>query len=110
MQIKEEIQKLLIVGFIKPIQSPTSLANIVPVKKMDKLGAVLTFLTLIKHVLRMSSHYQTLTCWSMSSGHTMFSFINSFNGYNQIKMDSGDTTKTIFRTLIGNFHYTAMPF
>lgn len=33
VEIKEEIQKLLDVGFIKPIQNPTWLANIVQVKK-----------------------------------------------------------------------------
>lgn len=34
-QIKEEIKKLLEVGFIKPIQHPTWLSSIVPVKKSN---------------------------------------------------------------------------
>lgn len=37
VQIKEEIQKLLDVGFIKPIQHPTWFANILPVKKKNGL-------------------------------------------------------------------------
>lgn len=37
IQIKEEIQKLLDVGFIKPVQHPTWLANIVPVKTNQML-------------------------------------------------------------------------
>lgn len=35
IQIKQEIQKILEVGFIKPIQHPTWLPNIVPVKKKN---------------------------------------------------------------------------
>ena len=43
-------------------------------------------------------------------GSTMFSFIDRFNGYNQIKMVPRDAEKTAFRTLIGNFYYIVMPF
>ena len=42
--------------------------------------------------------------------HDMFSFMDGFNDYNQIKMSSRDATKTAFQTLIGNFYYTIMPF
>ena len=35
IQIKEEIDKLLRVGFIKPIHHPTWLANVVPVRKKN---------------------------------------------------------------------------
>ena len=34
-KIKEEVEKLLAAGFIKPIQHPTWLSNIVPVKKKN---------------------------------------------------------------------------
>ena len=40
----------------------------------------------------------------------MFSFLDGYNGYNQIRMDAKDVEKTAFRTLIGNFYYTMMPF
>uniref|UniRef100_A0A2N9IMP1 Integrase catalytic domain-containing protein n=1 Tax=Fagus sylvatica TaxID=28930 RepID=A0A2N9IMP1_FAGSY len=59
-QITQEVKKLLSAGFIKPIQHPRWLSNIVPVKKK--------------------------------------------NG--QIR----DAEKTAFRTPIGNFYYTVMPF
>lgn len=42
--------------------------------------------------------------------YSIFSFMDGFSGYNQISMDSRDTEKTIFRTPIGNFYYTVMPF
>ena len=40
----------------------------------------------------------------------MFSFMDGYNGYNQICMAAKDAKKTTFRTLIGNFYYTVMPF
>ena len=43
-------------------------------------------------------------------GSAMFSFMDGFNGYNQIKMAQNDVEKTAFTTPIGNFYYTVMPF
>ena len=43
-------------------------------------------------------------------GNAMFSFMDGFNGYNQIRMAPKDVEKTTFRTPIGNFYYTVMPF
>uniref|UniRef100_A0A2N9H206 RNA-directed DNA polymerase n=1 Tax=Fagus sylvatica TaxID=28930 RepID=A0A2N9H206_FAGSY len=40
----------------------------------------------------------------------MFSFMDGFSGYNQIRMSPRDAEKTAFRTPIGNFYYTVMPF
>ena len=44
------------------------------------------------------------------AGSAMFSFMDGFSGYNQIKMVPKDAEKTAFRTPIGNFYYTVMPF
>ena len=41
---------------------------------------------------------------------SMFSFMDGYSGYNQIRMAAKDAKKTIFRTPIGNFYYTMMPF
>uniref|UniRef100_A0A2N9IFC4 Integrase catalytic domain-containing protein n=1 Tax=Fagus sylvatica TaxID=28930 RepID=A0A2N9IFC4_FAGSY len=79
-QITQEVKKLLAAGFIKPIQHPRWLSNIVPVKK--KNGQI----------------------------SAMFSFMDGFSGYNQIRMSPRDAEKTAFRTPIGNFYYTVMPF
>ena len=40
----------------------------------------------------------------------MFSNLDGFNGYNQIRMALKDAEKTIFRTPMGNFYYIVMPF
>ena len=43
-------------------------------------------------------------------GSSMFSFMDGYSGYNQIRMATKDAEKTTFRTLIENFYYTVMPF
>ena len=43
-------------------------------------------------------------------GNAMFSFMDGFSGYNQIRMSLKDAEKTAFHTPIGNFYYTVMPF
>ena len=43
-------------------------------------------------------------------GHAIFSFMNGFSSYNQIRMSPKDVAKIAFRTPIGNFYYTVMLF
>uniref|UniRef100_A0A2N9G8A8 RNase H type-1 domain-containing protein n=1 Tax=Fagus sylvatica TaxID=28930 RepID=A0A2N9G8A8_FAGSY len=76
-QITQEVKKLLAAGFIKPIQHPRWLSNIVPIQP-----PVIA----------------------------MFSFMDGFSGYNQIRMSTRDAEKTAFCTPISNFYYTVMPF
>ena len=41
--------------------------------------------------------------------NAMFSFMDGFSEYNQIKIAPKDAEKTAFRTPMGNFYYTVMP-
>ena len=43
-------------------------------------------------------------------GKSMFSFMDGYNGYNQIRMAARDAEKIAFRTPIENFDKTVMPF
>ena len=45
-----------------------------------------------------------------AAGSAMFSFMDGFSGYNQIRMAPKDAEKTAFKTPIGNFYYTVMLF
>ena len=45
-----------------------------------------------------------------TAGSSMFSFMDGYNGYNQIRMAAKNAEKTAFRTPIGNFYYTVMSF
>ena len=44
------------------------------------------------------------------AGNSMFSFMDGYSGYNQIRMAVRDVKKTAFKTSIGNFYYIVMPF
>ena len=45
-----------------------------------------------------------------TAGSSMFSLMDGYSRYNQIHMAAKDAEKTAFRTPIGNFYYTVMPF
>ena len=45
-----------------------------------------------------------------AAGSSMFSFMDGYSGYNQIRMAAKDAEKIAFRTPIGNLYYTVMPF
>ena len=44
------------------------------------------------------------------AGHAIFSFMDGFSSYNQIRMSPKDAAKIAFQTPIGSFYYTVMPF
>ena len=54
------------------------------------------------------SHIDTLV--DNTTKHSLFSFMDGFSGYNQIKMALEDMKKTTFLTMWGTFCYKVMPF
>jgi hypothetical protein len=111
-QITKEIQKLLAVGFVKPIQHPQWLSNIVPVKKKNgQIRCCVDFRNLNKAYPKDEFPLPSMDVLiDSAAGHEMFSFMDGFSGYNQIRMSPKDAEKTAFRTPIGNFYYTVMSF
>jgi hypothetical protein len=111
-QITQEVKKLLAAGFIKPIQHPRWLSNIVPVKKKNgQIRCCVDFRNLNKACPKDEFPLPNMDLLiDSAAGHVMFSFIDGFSGYNQIRMSTRDAEKTVFRTLIGNYYYTVMPF
>ncbi|XP_059664216.1 uncharacterized protein LOC132309992 [Cornus florida] len=98
LQIKEEVQKLLDAGFIKPIIHPTWLANIVPVQKKNRqIRVCVDFRDLNKACPKDDFPLSIIdTLINGTAGHEMFSFMDGFSGYNQIRMATGDAEKTAF--------------
>ena len=45
-----------------------------------------------------------------AAGSSMFSFMDGYSRYNQIRMAPKDVEKTTFKTPIGNIYYAVMPF
>jgi hypothetical protein len=111
-QITQEVKKLLSAGFIKPIQHPRWLSNIVPVKKKNvQIRCCVDFRNLNKACLKDEFPLPNMDLLiDSATGHAMFSFMDGCSGYNQIFMSPKDAEKTTFRTPIGNFYYTVMPF
>ncbi|KAE8694017.1 hypothetical protein F3Y22_tig00110788pilonHSYRG00276 [Hibiscus syriacus] len=52
----------------------------------------------------------TYTLVDNTAGNSLFSFMDGFSGYNQIKMYPEDMEKTTFVTMWGTFCYKVMPF
>jgi hypothetical protein len=111
-QITQEIKKLLVAGFIKPIQHPRWLSNIVPVKKKNgQIRCCVDFQNLNKVCPKDEFLLPNMDLLIDSAAdHAMFSFMDGFSGYNQIFMSPKDAEKTAFCTPIGNFYYTVKPF
>ena len=53
-------------------------------------------------------HIDTLV--DNTAKHSLFSFMDGFSGYNQIRMAPKDMEKTTFLTMWGTFYYKVMPF
>ena len=111
-QITQEVKKLLVASFIKPIQHPRWLSNIVPVKKKNRqIRCCVDFRNLNKACLKDEFPLPNMDLLiDSAAGHAMFSFMDKFSGYNQIRMSTKDVEKTTFCTPIGNFYYTIIPF
>ena len=99
-------------GFIKPIQHPRWLSNIVPVKKKNsQIRCCVNFINLNKVCPKGKFPLPNMDLLIDSAvGSVMFLFMNGFSGYNQIRMAPKDAEKTAFKTPMGNFYYIVMPF
>ena len=112
LQVKEEIQKQLSVGFISVVEYPEWLVNVVPVPKKDgKVRVCVDFRNLNKASPKDDfplPHIDMLV--DSTAGHVMLSFMDGFSGYNQIMMAPEDREKTSFITEWGTYCYRVMPF
>jgi len=107
--IESEVKKLIVV---REQQHPDWMANIVHVlKKNGKIWIYIDY------------HNQNVTCpkdkfplpitdviIDNTCGFERMSFMDGFSGYNQIKMYPEDEKYTSFRTPLGVYCYTVMPF
>uniref|UniRef100_A0A2N9I3P2 Integrase catalytic domain-containing protein n=2 Tax=Fagus sylvatica TaxID=28930 RepID=A0A2N9I3P2_FAGSY len=81
LKIKEEVEKQLKAGFLSTVTYSDWVANIVPGAEEGR-----------------------------KTTNVVFSFMDGFSGYNQIKMAEEDKSKTAFVTHWGTFVYDVMPF
>ena len=95
-----------------PIKHPKWLSNVVPVKKKNgQICCYVDFRNLNKACPKDEFLLPNIDLLVDSAvGSSMFSFMDGYSRYNQIRMTAKDEEKTTFRTPIGNFYYTVMPF
>ena len=107
-QITQEDKKLLVAGFIKPIQHPKWLSNIIPMKKKNgQIWCCVDFRNLNKACSKDEFPLPNIDLLvDSAAGSYMFSFMDRYSVYNQIRMAAKDVEKIAFRTPIGNFYYT----
>ena len=110
--VKKEIEKLLEVGFIRPIDYSEWMANVVSMKKPTSEIRVCTdFRYLNKSCSKDDFPLPNIDMIIESlASYAMLSFMDGFSRYNQIKIKESDQHKTTFRTPWGNFCYKGMPF
>ena len=110
--IAEEVDKLLKAGFIKEVNYPEWISNVVLVKKVNgKWRMCIDFKKLNKACPKDSYPLPRIDqLVDATSGHELLTFMDAFFGYNQIRMASEDEEKIAFITNRGLYCYRVMPF
>jgi hypothetical protein len=110
--VAEEVKKLLKAGFIREVDYPEWLANVVLVKKSNgKWRMCVDFTDLNKACPKDSFPLPRIDLLvDSTSRHELLSFMDAFSGYNQIYMEEADQEKTAFITDWGLYCYKMMPF
>ncbi|KAM2459301.1 hypothetical protein TB1_007452 [Malus domestica] len=101
-KVKEEIERLVKAGFIRPAKYVEWLANIVPVlKAVTKAVRCYVDYRNINGATPKDEYPMPMTDLSIDAvaKHKVLSFMNGNSGYNQIKMAPEDIHKTAFRCL-----------
>ncbi len=108
--IKHDIDKLLVAGFIKPIEEATWLSPIVIMpKKNGKLRICVDFRKLNVTIKKdpYPLHF-TNEIINTITGHEVYTFMEGFSRYHQISIASEDQYKTTFVTNWGAFVWVIM--
>ncbi|KAG8481511.1 hypothetical protein CXB51_026366 [Gossypium anomalum] len=107
----DEVKKQFDAGFLQEVKYSEWVANIVPVPKKDgKVRMCVDYRDLNKASPKDNfplPHIDTLV--DNTAGYSLFSFMDGFSGYNQIKIHPEDMDKYTFITLWGTFCYKVMP-
>jgi hypothetical protein len=110
--VKEELDKLLEAGFIRPVETTKWVSPmILALKKNGKLRVCINCKALNK--VTKKDHYPLSFCEEILeevAGHEMYTFRDGYRGYHQVKIAPEDQLKTTFTTPWGTFCYIVMPF
>jgi len=109
--VKKELDKLLEVGFIRPVETTECVSPVVlALKKNGKLRVCVNYKVLNK--VTKKDQYPLPFCeknLEEVAGHEIYTFGDGYRGYHQVKIIPEDQLKTTFTTPWGTFCYTVMP-
>ena len=107
--INDEVKSLLDAGFIREVQYPEWLANVVIVKKKNwKWRVCIDFNKSCPNDPFPLPHIDKVV--DATAGHQLMGSMDVFSGYNQIFMHPEDQERTSFMTSRGIYCYKVMPF
>jgi Reverse transcriptase (RNA-dependent DNA polymerase) len=111
-KVVEETKKPIDAGFIREEETAEWVASIVPVKKKNgQIHIYVDFRDLNKSCPKDDFPLPvTEIIIDHTSSYEVFSFMDGYAGYNQIKMAAEDEKHTAFCTPIGIYCYKVMPF
>ncbi|KAM1132646.1 hypothetical protein ACFX19_047714 [Malus domestica] len=111
-QIEAEIDKLIEAGFIREVQYPKWISNIVIVlKKSGQIRVCVDFRDLNDACPKDDFPLPIIEIMvDATTGHEALSFMDGSSGYNQIRMALEDEELTAFCTPKGIYCYKVMPF
>ena len=112
LKIKEEVKKQFDAGFLVVTRCPEWVANVMPVPKKDgKVRMCVDYLDLNRASPKDNFPLPNINILvDNTTNFALFSFMDGFSGYNQIKMAPEDMEKTTFVTLWENLCYKVMSF
>ncbi|KAI5313233.1 hypothetical protein L3X38_042407 [Prunus dulcis] len=110
--MRAEVDRLSSIGFIREVDYPTWLANVVMVRKPRKSWRMCVDYTNFNRACPKDSfplpRIDQLV--DATAGHALLSFMDAYSGYNQIFMHPEDQARTSFITDRGLYCYKVMPF
>ncbi|KAI5335581.1 hypothetical protein L3X38_025714 [Prunus dulcis] len=110
--MRAEVDRLSSIGFIREVDYPTWLANVVMVRKPRKGWRMCVDYTNLNRACPKDSfplpRIDQLV--DATAGHALLSFMDAYSGYNQIFMHPEDQAHTSFITDRGLYCYKVIPF
>ncbi|KAD3640075.1 hypothetical protein E3N88_29298 [Mikania micrantha] len=110
-ELKEQLEELLDLGFIRPSVSPWG-APVLFVKKKDgTMRLCIDYRELNKITIRNRYPLPRIDdLFDQLQGVKCFSKIDLRSGYHQLKIKDSDISKSAFRTRYGHYEFVVMPF
>jgi hypothetical protein len=110
--MSEELSRLLTAGFVKEVQHPDWIANLVLLPKKSGKWRMCVDYTSLKKACPKDPFplYRIAQVIDLTAGCELLSFLDAYSGYHQISLDEADQHAATFITPFGHFCYIKMPF